>query len=264
MILLAWGVSNISLAQTSIASKSKSSTKIAANSQSRKKKIKAKVSIQKPPEKYVIAYKGPIGKRNISKPTTAQKALQVRENINRAKGYFKSGFLLQAYSILDTYKNAPEMDTESHFYLGECLRSTGAGITTNYSAAMDAYQKSLLLSTSTETMLTMGQLYLLGGHSLSRDVVKAQSYFQKATDNGNKVAKYELGRLYFQGLADSLRNEPKGVALLEDSANQGVSEAQWLLGTIYAKGTENIKKDMPKAKIWFKKYHTQNQSNDKF
>jgi hypothetical protein len=207
-------------------------------------------------KKNVVKKRPTISKSKASRKTNAvvprnNDALLV---IAKAKEFFKSGFFLQSFRLLNQYKNYAEMDSESFRCLAECRRSVGNGIDTDYKLAEQYFLHSIALKPSSEAFLSLGQIYELGGFNLNRDVSKAIYYFQQAVNQEVAFANFELGRLYFQGLPDSLKNESKGISLLEVAGNRDVPEAQWLLGSIYAKGYSSIPRDMPKAKTWFKKY----------
>ena len=242
-ILIAWGAINISLTQA-VQYKPKSSIT--------QKKI---TTIH--PTKVVSKKRRPksISSKKIDASTlTSSQKMEVEVAIIKAKELFKSNFIIQAFRLLNQYKNAPEMDAEALYDLAICLRSVGLGVDTNYQLSEQYLQKSLAIKPTKEVFLNLGQLYELGEFGLKRDPIKALKYFQQASDMDVPFAKFELGRLYFQGLEDSLKNEKRGILLLEEAGNQDVAEAQWMLGSIYSKGNENLPRDMTKAKFWFRKY----------
>jgi TPR repeat protein len=242
-ILIAWGAININHAQA-VLPKQKTSLSQKRPSPNQLKKVVAKKQFSKAKSSK---------KSNVPQKLPSQN-FEGESAILKAKELFKSNFIIQAFRLLNQYKNAPEMDAEAFYDLAICLRSIGVGVETNYQLSEQYLQKSLVLKPSKEIYLNLGQLYELGGFGLKRDVTKALSYFQQASDLDVPFAKFELGRLYFQGLEDSLKNEKKGILLLEEAGNQDVAEAQWMLGSMYAKGYENLPRDMTKAKFWFRKY----------
>jgi TPR repeat protein len=242
-ILIAWGAININLAQATL-SKQKSSFSQKRLSSSQPKKVVTKKQFSRAKSSK---------KSNISQSLPSQ----IREGetaILKAKELFKSNFIIQAFRLLNQYKNAPEMDAEAFYDLAICLRSVGLGVETNYQLSEQYFQKSLALKPSKELYLNLGQLYELGGFGLKRDATKALKYFQEASDLDVPFAKFEMGRLYIYGLDDSLKNEKKGILLMEEAGNQDVAEAQWMLGSMYSKGYEYLPRDMTKAKFWFRKY----------
>jgi TPR repeat protein len=242
-ILIAWGAISINHAQAVIPKQKLSYSQKRASS-NQPKKVVSKKQFSKA--------------RSSQKITVSQTSLsQDRESetaIPKAKELFKSNFILQAFRLLNQYKNASKMDAEAFYDLAVCLRSVGLGVDTNYQFSEQYFQKSLSLKPSKELYLNLGQLYELGGFGLKRDAIKALGYFQEASKLDSHFAKFELGRLYIHGLEDSLKNEKKGILLLEEAGNQDVAEAQWMLGSMYSKGYEYLPRDMTKAKFWFRKY----------
>jgi TPR repeat protein len=241
--LIVWGNYNIIEAQVHHSPKPKQSytNKKSTVSFTTSKKRKASKSYSS--KRLTSSESGLINQKNISELS-----------INKAKEFYHSSFVLQAFRLLEPHQNSKEMDAEAFAILGECLRSIGSGISTDYKKAEQNFIKSLSINPSKEVLLSLGQIYQLGGYNLARNTDKAILYFQQAADMNVPIAKFELGRLYFQGLPDSLQDEKKGISLLEEAANQDVSGAQWMLGSLYAKGYNNEKSDMVKAKFWFKKY----------
>jgi TPR repeat protein len=242
-ILIAWGAININPAQV-VSPKQKSSQSQKRLSSNQPKKVVAKKQFSK----------GKSSKKNTVSQSLPSQNKEGETAILKAKELFKSNFILQAFRLLNQYKNAPEMDAEAFYDLAVCLRSVGLGVDTNYQLSEQYFQKSLSLKPSKELYLNLGQLYELGGFGLKRDATKALSYFQGASALDVPFAKFELGRLYIHGLDDSLKNEKKGILLLEEAGNQDIAEAQWMLGSMYSKGYEYLPRDMTKAKFWFRKY----------
>jgi TPR repeat protein len=252
-VLLAWGASEITIAQT-VQSKAKS----AKNPTVLVGRANSVVSIVKPVLKKPIksakkGYKRPSLISTIPPKLPDSTIFKARklaiEGIANAKTLFSQQKYEEALALFIKFQTPELMNEETFFQMGECFRKSSKA--NKYQEAITIYQKAKTLSTS---MLAIGQLYELGGFGIERDVIKAQSYFMKASFLGNNNANFELGRLYFQVLPDSLRNENKGVELLEIAGSNGNRDAQWMLGTIYSKGNSTIAKDMAKAKVWFKKY----------
>src|SRR5437868_6797627 len=70
------------------------------------------------------------------------------------------------------------------------------------------------------------------GTSIEKDLDKAFHWYQKAADNGNKVAQYNLGRYYYYGKCVE-KDEVKALKWYKKSAEQEYSNAQSSLGLHY-------------------------------
>jgi len=80
---------------------------------------------------------------------------------------------------------------------------------------------------------------------------KAFYYFQKAAENGNKFAQYNLGNCYKNGEGVE-KDANKAFLLYQKSAEQGYKEALFQLGDFYDKGI-GIEKDEKKSIYWYQK-----------
>lgn len=67
------------------------------------------------------------------------------------------------------------------------------------------------------------------GNEIEQDFPQAESWLEKASDQGNSYAKYSLAKMHLAGLATQ-SDEHKAVRLLRESANDGNGWAQYLLG----------------------------------
>ena len=78
----------------------------------------------------------------------------------------------------------------------------------------------------------VGQYYFYGVDVI-KDTQKALSYLNKAVENEESIAQYEMGKYYLCNPygADSEKNEERGIALLRSSADSGKKTAQRALAT---------------------------------
>jgi TPR repeat protein len=75
---------------------------------------------------------------------------------------------------------------------------------------------------------------------------EANSWLEKAVDQGNMEAAFWLGDMLRKGLG-AKRDETRGVALIRQSAKAGNANAQAMLGALYWKGQAGVEKDLMKA-----------------
>jgi TPR repeat protein len=73
------------------------------------------------------------------------------------------------------------------------------------------------------------------GTGTKKNYKKAFYYFQKAAENGNRIAQYDLGNCYRDGKGVE-KNSRKALELYQKSANQAYLNAQFQLGYCYDKG----------------------------
>lgn len=97
--------------------------------------------------------------------------------------------------------------------------------------------------------------YMLGlmyskGDGVLQDVNKALDYWNKAADDGNPGALFQLGRASLDGSLGMREDVASGIALLEQAANKGSQDASMLLGRMYARGN-GVEQDMERAMKWY-------------
>eukprot|EP00123_Amoebidium_parasiticum_P020988 comp5968_c0_seq1/m.1819 comp5968_c0_seq1/g.1819 ORF comp5968_c0_seq1/g.1819 comp5968_c0_seq1/m.1819 type:complete len:678 (-) comp5968_c0_seq1:80-2113(-) len=88
-----------------------------------------------------------------------------------------------------------------------------------------------------EAQVTVGRLYLTGGHSVAPDHAKAYQYLSKAAEAGSAQAKANLGQMYEK--AQGPIKEPdlkKAFELYKESASEGNPSGQNNLGLLYLHG----------------------------
>ena len=123
------------------------------------------------------------------------------------------------------------------------------------------------------------------GQGIPKDNKKAEEYYVKAEEKGDKQAKVNLGELYreggfgikqdydkalywyklgiadeperaYNGLAEmyfAQGNNEKGEENIIKAANLGYTEAQYNLGVLYDQGLYDVKPNQEKAKYWYEK-----------
>ncbi|WP_161554641.1 tetratricopeptide repeat protein [Ereboglobus luteus] len=74
---------------------------------------------------------------------------------------------------------------------------------------------------------------------------------QKAAENQNPDALYELGQMYLDGTPETPKNVTRAMLYLDDAAQLGHTAANFRLGKIYADGTETPR-DYAKALKYYK------------
>ena len=89
------------------------------------------------------------------------------------------------------------------------------------------------------------------GHGVEMDISKALSWFNKAANQGNDFALFNLGFLYEKGIGVE-KNEKKAFSLFKQSAEKGYPQAQRKLAHCYYFGTGTAK-DIDTAIYWMNK-----------
>lgn len=84
-----------------------------------------------------------------------------------------------------------------------------------------------------------------------KDMAKAVAWYQKAAEQGDAAAQFELGRIYTLGFGLP-KDESKAVKWFQKAAAQGLAEAQLNLGKCYLEGT-GVSMNLTNACEWFEK-----------
>jgi len=80
----------------------------------------------------------------------------------------------------------------------------------------------------------------LSGRGVAKDLKKAAQLFEKAANQGNSKAQYNLGLMYLKGSSGVPENrEEKAIQLFVRAARQGDPAAQYRLGLMYMSTTMN-------------------------
>jgi localization factor PodJL len=81
----------------------------------------------------------------------------------------------------------------------------------------------------------LAKLYETGGAGLSKDLVEARRWTERAAENGDASAMHNLGLYYYEGEAGPL-DAAKAAQWFLKAASQGVTDSQFNLAMLYAKG----------------------------
>lgn len=84
---------------------------------------------------------------------------------------------------------------------------------------------------------------------------KALEYFEKAANNGQMLAQYNLAKMYLNGNGTS-KNPQIAAQWFMKAAQQGDAAAQYMIGKMYLDG-QGVNKDEQQALTWLKKAATQ-------
>jgi TPR repeat protein len=84
------------------------------------------------------------------------------------------------------------------------------------------------------------------------DIEESVQWFEKAVEQNDLMAKFNLGGCYFDGEEGVKQDIEKGLRLLEEAANENEVNSQSTLGLCYLNGI-GVTKDYHKAIDWFKK-----------
>jgi TPR repeat protein len=119
----------------------------------------------------------------------------------------------------------------------------------NYQKAAKLYQKAAEQGND-QAQFNLGIMYVKG-EGVKQDKQKGMELFNKAANNGNPDAQYLLGVMYFYGKVMK-QDYKKAFELFNKAANNGNLEAQYLLGVMYYNG-QGVQQDISLAKEYFKK-----------
>ncbi len=98
----------------------------------------------------------------------------------------------------------------------------------------------------------LGRMYYMYYHSVGGvpDYGKAAKWFQKAAEQGDVHAQFLLGTLYYDGEGVP-KNDIEAAKWFRKAAEQGFTETQLYLGLIYAEGGGGVPKNDIEAYAWF-------------
>lgn len=89
------------------------------------------------------------------------------------------------------------------------------------------------------------------GEDTGQNIEEAVKWFEKASENGNQYAQYQLGKIYLTGINGN-QNMKKALEWLKKSAEQNNQYAQYMLGKIYMNGM-GVEKNLQESVKWFEK-----------
>jgi len=138
----------------------------------------------------------------------------------------------------------------------EALNSFKKG---NYGAAVKELS-ALAEAGDMSAQIMLGALYNKGG-AVQRDDKIAATWFEKAANQGNVEALYQLGYLYENSQLP--RDYKAAAGLYHKAAQQGSAKAQARLGAFYAGGT-GVEQNPNEAILWFGKAALQGNTEAQF
>lgn len=119
----------------------------------------------------------------------------------------------------------------------------------NFSAALDLFQKASD-NGDVRADFQLGVMYLYG-RGVKENSSTAADYFKKASDNGNEGAALVLGRMYIEG-SGVPKNVSETVKIYENAAENNMAFFGYILGKMYLDG-EYVPTDNEKALQWLEK-----------
>ena len=108
--------------------------------------------------------------------------------------------------------------------------------------------------------IMLGALYSKGG-AIPRDDQAAAIWFQKAAQQGNPEAQYQLGNLYEDSRLP--QNYSEALRWYEKAAQKGLAKAQVRLGNLYNRGL-GVAQNHSEAVLWFGKAALQNNAEAQY
>jgi localization factor PodJL len=95
----------------------------------------------------------------------------------------------------------------------------------------------------------LAKLYETGGAGLTKDLVEARRWTERAAENGDISAMHNLCLYYYEGEA-GVQDPAKAAQWFQRAANQGVKDSQFNLAMLYAKGL-GVQKNPAEAYKWY-------------
>ncbi len=125
------------------------------------------------------------------------------------------------------YKEAAETgNLNAQFQLGYCY-SHGIGTEVNNERAFESYK----IAAKRGHNIAQYNLALLY-ENVKKDLNEAFYWYNKAIENGNLDAKYQLGYLYLNGIGVEI-NKERAFELFKEAAEKGHNDSQYILATLY-------------------------------
>ena len=119
----------------------------------------------------------------------------------------------------------------------------------DYEKALEWFEKAANQGDS-QAQYNLGFMYIVG-YGTTKDYQKSAYYYKKAASQGEAKAQYGLGALYEMG-SGVLQDYQRAIGWYEKAANQGLEKAQRHLGSMYEEG-KCIEKNLTLALKWYGK-----------
>ncbi|PKK77444.1 kinase-like protein [Rhizophagus irregularis] len=144
-------------------------------------------------------------------------------------------------------------------YTGYCYKY-GIGIEKDFKKALYWYEKAAD-NGNTMAMYNLGRCYL-NGEGVEKDYNKSFELFEQSAEGGYSGGIMMLGYCYHKGIGTKI-DKQKSFELYQNSANLGSMVAQYNLGNMYKHG-DGIIKDIDKAIYWYGKSSKQGYQDAKY
>ena len=89
------------------------------------------------------------------------------------------------------------------------------------------------------------------GQGVVQNYRQAAAWYQKAANQGDAAAQFNLGLMYDNGQGVA-QNDQQAAAWYQKAANQGHAKAQYNLGVMYFNG-QGVARNYRRAAAWYKK-----------
>jgi TPR repeat protein len=127
----------------------------------------------------------------------------------------------------------------------------------NFSAALVQYQKAADQGNA-NAQYNLGVMYA-NGQGVAKDDAQAASWYRKAAEQGSALAQNNLGSMYRYGLGVT-QNNAEAVKWYRKPADQGNAGAQFNLGVMYEKG-QGVQQNYAEAVKWYRMAGDQGNAN---
>ena len=136
-----------------------------------------------------------------------------------------------------------------------------SGFYQDFVKAREWYEKAAQQG-NIQATYNLGVLYA-NGRGVEKDEFKARKYYEIAAKGGDRHAKHNLAIMYYNGYAGLTKDLAKGVKLDIEAAKQGSPLAQYNLGLFFYEGTY-FKQDYTKARKSFEFAAAQNEAGSQY
>jgi TPR repeat protein len=121
----------------------------------------------------------------------------------------------------------------------------------DYEAALNIW-RPIAEHGSSEAQRWLGRLYD-NGLGVPKDQAKAAFWYRNAAEQGDTYAQSRLGQMYIMGGDTITRDTGIGLMWLKKAADQGDASVQNFLGNLYSDGMWGVRRDEDQAAAWYRK-----------